>query len=108
MSSSLAQSGPLSLDVALTGLGLNMERTDGRWVLLLEGFPREWHETEAEATEAAQRWQDMEPTVEHASGPTWLVYGGDQYLFTSTSKEEADGFVQGIAVGMFMESVRGS
>jgi hypothetical protein len=40
-----------------------------------------------------------------APGPTWLVYGGDQYEFTSTSQEEAEGFVYGIAVGMFIETV---
>ena len=69
-------------------------------------FPREWHESQAEAEEAAQRWQNMEPTVEHAPGPTWLVYNGDQYEFTSTSREEAEGFVHGIAVGIFRKSYR--
>jgi hypothetical protein len=104
----VAASRPLSLAAALTILGLRIERVDDRWVLFLQGFPREWHATETEAVGAAQRWQQMEPTIELTSGPTWLVYGGDQYLFSSTSREEAEGFVQGIAVGKFMESVRDS
>ena len=95
---------PLSLDEALAALELTIERVDARWVLHLQGFPREWHETETDALEAAERWHHMEPTVEHAPGPTWLVYGGDQYQFTSTSQEEAEGFVYGVAVGMYYET----
>ena len=98
---------PLSIEEALAALGLTIERVDARWVLLLQGLPREWHETEAEADAAAQRWHHMQPTVEHAQGPTWLVYGGDQYVFTSTSKEEVEGFVYGVAVGMSSEGVAG-
>ncbi len=47
----------------------------------------------------------MEPTVEYATGPTWLVYGGDQYLFSSTSLGKAEGFVFGIRVGRHIEQI---
>jgi len=72
-------------------------------VLSLEGFAREWLDTQEEATERAREWSHMEPTIEHASGPTWMVFGGDQYVFTSTSREEAESFVFGVAVGQFTQ-----
>jgi hypothetical protein len=97
--------GPLTLAEVLAATDLAIERVDERWVLLLQGFPREWQGTQEEAEEAARRWNHMEPTIEHAPGPTWLVFTGDQYEFSSTSKDEAEGFVFGVAVGMFHEQV---
>lgn len=95
--------GPMTIEEALSSTELVIKRADEEWVLSLHSFPREWHETEEEAQSAAEQWSHMEPTIEHVSGPTWLVFGGDQNIFTSTSREEAESFVFGVAVGQFIE-----
>ncbi len=81
--------------------GFTLHQAAGQWVLSLERFPREWLQTQEEATERAREWSHMEPNIEHVSGPTWMVFGGDQYVFTSTSRQEAESFVFGVAVGQF-------
>jgi hypothetical protein len=94
---------PMTSKEVLALADLVLWKEDKEWVPLLEGFPREWHETMNEAKAAAKRWgSGMTPTIEHASGPTWLVFGGDQCLFTSTSREEADSFIFGVAAGRFI------
>jgi len=80
----------ISLAEALTLTGLVIEREDRTWVLRMQGFPREWHPTRGEAESSAARWSHMEATIEDVSGPTWLVFGGDQYIFTATSEQEAE------------------
>jgi hypothetical protein len=105
---STAQATPMTIEDVLRGTDLAIWRADERWVLSLQGFPREWHETEEEAREAADRWNRMEPSVEHTSGPTWLAFTGDQFVFTSTSKEEVENFVFGVAVGRFFEKTNPS
>lgn len=89
----------MSIEEALGLTELTIRREDGEWILYLEGFPREWLLTKDEADERAPSWRHMKPVVQHAAGPTWLVFGGDQYLFSGSSREEAEGFVFGVAVG---------
>jgi len=97
---------PLQIEEALTLTGLAIVEVTERWVLSLQGFPREWHLTRHEAQEAALRWASMDPTVAEADGPTWIVYGGDQYVFTASSRPEAEAFVLGTLVGQ--DSERGN
>jgi hypothetical protein len=100
---SLERTVPLSLEDALEATDLTLHEAHGQWVLSLNGFPREWLETQEEARRRAQEWSHMEPTIEHVSGPTWMLFAGDQYVFTATSREEAESFVFGVAVGQFFE-----
>jgi hypothetical protein len=90
---------PGSLADALELTGLTLEHEDGDWVLLLRGYPREWHTSEESAQASAARWGRMEPSVMHLPGGAWLVMAGDQYLFSSPSRQEAEGFVFGVVVG---------
>ena len=94
---------PLQIEEALTLSGLAIVEATERWVLSLKGFPREWYLTQHEAEEAALRWASMEPTVTEAVGSTWIVYGGDQYMFTASSRPEAEAFVFGTLVGQDFE-----
>jgi hypothetical protein len=103
---SLERTEPLSFEDALEMTELTLHQAVGQWVLSLQGFPREWLQTQKEATERARQWSHMEPTIEHVSGPTWMVFGGDQYVFTAMAREEAENFVFGVAVGQFVESRR--
>ncbi len=87
---------PGALDEALRRTQLELVHEDGEWVVLVKGFPREWHETREAAERAANRWKG---SVEHVPGGTWLVLTGDQYLFSSPSLPETQGFIFGVIVG---------
>ena len=74
----------LMMPLRLTGLRLWHE--DGEWVAVTQGFPTEWHEFR----EAAERsvWAQ---TVDQVPGSAWLGMTGDKYVFSSASREEAEG-----------------
>ena len=92
---------PGSVDEALRRSGLELWHEDGEWVVIVSGFPIEWHRTREAAEESVSHWaRPWRPaSVEHVPGGTWLVMSGDQYYFSSPSREEAEGFVHGVLVG---------
>lgn len=85
---------PGSVEDALRLTELELWHEDREWVALTRGFPREWHPSR-EAAEASP-WAQ---TIEHVPGGTWLVMAGDQYVFSSPSREEAEGFLFGVLAG---------
>ena len=83
-----------SVDDAVRLTELELRHEEGEWVAVTHGFPREWHPSR----DAAQR-SPWAKTVEHVPGGTWLVMTGDQYVFSSPSREEAEGFIFGVLAG---------
>ncbi len=90
---------PGSLEDALELTGLTLEHEEGDWVLLLRGYPREWHASEESAQASVATWSHMEPSVVHVPGGAWLVMAGDQYVFSSPSRQAAEGFIFGVVAG---------
>ena len=95
---------PLTLDDALAAEELIIEQVDGRWVLLLQGFPRQWHETQEK------------PKMLRGNGATWnqpcstlpARPGGSSAATSACSAQlrgGGRGVRYGIAVGMFIERV---
>lgn len=99
-SSAVAPSvGPIPIDRALQLADVKVWHEPGQWMLLLQGFPREWHATRDSAEAAARRWDHMEPSVAYAPDGGWLVFTSDQYAFSSESRQEAEGLVFGLLCG---------
>jgi len=92
---------PGSVKEALQRSELELAYEDGEWVVIVSGFPREWHQTREGAVASASRWarHQKSASVEQVPGGTWLVMAGDQYVFSSSSRGEAEGFVFGVLVG---------
>jgi hypothetical protein len=85
---------PGSIDDALRRTGLELWHEEGEWVTVAYGFPREWHKTRDAAEKSA--WAER---IDHVPGGTWLVMTGDQYVFSSPSRDEVEGFVFGVLAG---------
>lgn len=85
---------PGALDKALRLTNLELWHEDGEWVTVTNGFPREWHSSREAAERSA--WAQR---IDHVPGGTWLVMGGDQYVFSSPSREEVEGFIFGVLAG---------
>ena len=94
---------PGSLEDALRVTKLELDHEEGEWVVVVAGFPREWHNSREGAENKASEWNGLatarEVSVEHVPGGTWLVMAGDQFVFSSPSRDEAAGFVFGVIVG---------
>ncbi len=95
---------PGSVADAIRPSELEIKHEDGEWVVVVRGFPQEWHQTQEAAERSASKWAaghlcQGDAYVEHVPGGTWLVLTGDQYVFSSSMRAEVEGFVFGVLVG---------
>jgi len=82
---------------------LSIRHMERAWaVCATGGRPQFWRDSQEEAEEIAAQPSDW--SVEYFDS-VWLVYIGDQYIFTTIDLVEAEGFVFGMAAHMHFRNL---
>jgi len=79
--------------------GISIDHLDDVWAVSDKGRPQFWMSTRDEAESIANRPGSTDRSVEHFQR-VWRVCIGDQYIFTTLDRAEAEGFVFGMAAHM--------